>query len=261
MKIRMKKKIGFKETVFRKFLTGLATLLPTIITIFIIVKVVEFIGDNVGLHIVNFLQAVINRVGNYSKEEPFEFSYPRLVGFFLALTIIYFIGLFLATFIGRKMWGFLERRIERLPLVSFIYPSVRQITRFLFGSEETGTRYKGVVAVEYPRKGVYSIGFITGEGFEEIEKKLKTNFVTVFVPSSPTPMTGYVLTVPKEEIIELPFKVEQVFRYLISGGVVAPHHEIEEGIPLDDIVARKLGGEKPSVEQKNDQKGDSEKGA
>ena len=258
----MKRKLGLKETVLRKFITGLATLLPTIITIFIIVKVVEFTTDNIGVYVVQALAAIINSVGAYPSDDPFKFDYPSLSGFFLALAIIYFLGLFLATFVGRKIWGFFERRVEKLPLVNFIYPSVRRITKFLFGSEEDAeSGYKGVVALQYPRKGIYSIGFVTGEGLEAIEEKEQREFVTVFMPSSPTPMTGYVITVPKDEIIELPFKVEQVFRYIMSAGVVGPHVEVEEDLIGAQLEMKEAEKKIAPPEDASDEKRDSEKSA
>jgi len=257
--MKMKRNLGLRETVLRKFITGLATLLPTIITIIVIVKIVEFVSDNVGVYVVRALTAIINRIGTFPQDEPFEFDYPKFLGFFLALAIIYFLGLFLATFIGRKVWGFFERRVERLPLINFIYPSVRQITKFFFRSEpDSESKYKGVVAVEYPRKGIYSIGFITGEGLKAVEKKVQAKFVTVFIPSSPTPMTGYVLAVRRDEIIELPFKVEEVFRYIMSAGVVEPHAELPEDLTDAQQKTEKAAGKIAPPENKSGEKKGSE---
>ena len=226
----MKKNTGLKASVIKNFLKGLAALLPTVITIIIIVKAIEFINKNIGFYVIEVLEGIINwmrlllvRTLNFRFERPFEFRYPQLYGFILALAGVFFLGRFLASLIGRKIWGFFERRLEKLPLVSLIYPSVRQITEFLFkGKEEKSAIYKGVVALEYPRKGIWAVGFVTGEGLPSLHEKTGKEAVTIFIPSSPTPLTGYIIIVPKDETVELPFKVDEVFRFVMSGGVITP---------------------------------------
>jgi len=223
-------KTGLKENIIKNFLKGLAALLPTVITIIIIVKAIEFINENIGFYVIRALEEIINWVGlllektfQFKFEHPFEFRHPQLYGFILALAAVFFLGRFLTSLIGRKIWGFFERRLEKLPLVSLIYPSVRQITEFLFKQkEEKAAAYKGVVAVEYPRRGIWAVGFVTGEGLAAVHEKTGKEAITIFIPSSPTPLTGYIIVVPKDETIALPFKVEEVFRFIMSGGVITP---------------------------------------
>jgi uncharacterized membrane protein len=100
---------------------------------------------------------------------------------------------------------------------------VKQLVDFLFSENET-PRFSGVVAVEYPRKGIWSVGFMTGESLKTIEDKLPDS-VTIFIPSSPTPFTGYTITVPKKDTIDLPLTVEEAIRFAVSGGVLVPDHQ------------------------------------
>ena len=82
--------------------------------------------------------------------------------------------------------------------------------------------FNRVVALEYPRKGLWAIGLGTGQGLQVLGRNLKRDFLTVFVPSSPTPFTGYVITVPKEEVVEVDLTIEEALRFIISGGVITP---------------------------------------
>ena len=229
----MERKSNLKGSILRSFLKGMAALLPTVITIIVIVKAIEFINENIGFYIIKALEEIINWIAlllektfDFRFEGPFRFRYPQVYGFILALAAVFFLGRFLASLIGRKIWGFFERRMEKLPLVSLIYPSVRQITEFLFkDKEEKASKFKGVVAVEYPRKGIWAVGFATGEGLPTLEEKVGKKVITVFIPSSPTPLTGYIIVLPKDEVIELPFKVDEVFRFIMSGGVITPSRQ------------------------------------
>jgi uncharacterized membrane protein len=108
----------------------------------------------------------------------------------------------------------------RFPIIRFIYPFIRQVTDFIFS--ERRVSFRTVVAVEYPRKGCWSIGFTTGKGLEAIEKRAGRELMSVFIPSSPTPMTGYVIFVSIEDAIVLDLTVDEAFRLVISGGVIKP---------------------------------------
>jgi uncharacterized membrane protein len=110
----------------------------------------------------------------------------------------------------------------RTPFLRQIYPYVKQITDFILTQEEKKKMFSKVVAVEYPRKGMWSMAMVTGSGLKKIADHTEKECVTVLIPSSPTPFTGYVVTVPKEEIIELDMTIEEALRFAVSGGVIAP---------------------------------------
>jgi uncharacterized membrane protein len=92
----------------------------------------------------------------------------------------------------------------------------------LLTPDEQKKMFSRVVAVEYPRKGIWSLGFVTGSGFENVVNLIKREFLTVFIPTSPTPFTGFVITVPKKHTIDLDMTIEEAFRFVVSGGVIAP---------------------------------------
>ncbi|MCH8053202.1 MAG: DUF502 domain-containing protein, partial [Planctomycetes bacterium] len=103
-------------------------------------------------------------------------------------------------------------------------PTVKQVTDFLFGDRQI--EFGGVVAVEYPRRGVWSLGLLTGPAMKTIEKTASADdLVTVFIPSSPTPVTGYTITVPRADVIELALSIDEALRFTISGGVIKPPSE------------------------------------
>ena len=157
-----------------------------------------------------------------------------LIGLVVAVSVIYVVGGLLSNYIGRKLFEATERLLMRLPVVKLVYPSVKQVTDFLFarGSEER-IKFSRVVAIEYPRKGIWSIGLVTGDTLKPVQGLAGRACVTVFLPSCPTPFTGYVVTIPREDAVDLPLTIDEVMRYLISGGVVVPPRHAETGQPIE----------------------------
>jgi uncharacterized membrane protein len=149
--------------------------------------------------------------------------YMNVIGLLVAIIAVYIAGRLLGGFFGRRIYRKLEDVITSLPVVKQVYPYVKQIVDFLF-SDDRPIKFNRVVAIEYPRKGVWSVGFATGGPMRSIEARAGTS-ITVFVPSSPTPFTGYTITVPREDTIELPISVEEAIRFAVSGGVLVPDHQ------------------------------------
>ncbi len=144
----------------------------------------------------------------------------HLIGFLIAVIIVYFLGFFLASFIGRSTLRAVEKALNRLPLVRAIYPNIKQVTDFLFGEQKL--EFSGVVAVPYPSKGIWSIGLLTGPPMQVLENRAGEQLVTVFIPSSPTPVTGYTIAVPRRDVLELAISIDEALRYIISAGVIKP---------------------------------------
>jgi uncharacterized membrane protein len=145
-----------------------------------------------------------------------------IAGFLIALVAVCIIGAILASVVGKTLWRSIERFIMNTPLLRRVYPYVKQITDFFLTEEEHKKKYSQVVAVEYPRKGIWSIGFVTGSGIQKVSDKVEEEFLTVLIPNSPTPVTGYVILVPKEQTIPLDMTVEEAFRFAVSAGVITP---------------------------------------
>lgn len=148
------------------------------------------------------------------------------VPFFLALLILalYLLGKSMAAGIGRLFWRSFEQIIHRLPLIRNVYASVKQVSDFLFSEREI--QYSRVVAVEYPRKGIWSLGFVTGESMRDIQGVAGEPVLSVLMPTSPMPMTGFTITVRQSEAVELDISVDQALQFIVSCGVVVPPEQV-----------------------------------
>jgi uncharacterized membrane protein len=146
------------------------------------------------------------------------------------ILLMYVLGKFLAAGVGRVTWGLAERGVGRLPLVSNVYSSVKQVTDFMFTESEI--QYTRVVAVEYPRKGIWSLALVTSESLLDIRSAANEPVLAVLVPSSPMPITGYTMTVKKSEAIDLDLSIDQALQFIVSCGVVVPPHQRPR--PLDN---------------------------
>ena len=144
----------------------------------------------------------------------------QITGFILALVGVCIIGALLASVVGKTLWRIIENALMNTPLVKKVYPYIKQITDFVLAKKELS--FTKVVAVQYPRSGMWSVGLVTGSGLKRITGSSQKEFLTVFVPTSPTPFTGYVIMTPKEETIELEMTIEEALRFTVSGGVITP---------------------------------------
>ena len=226
-------RIGFGEDFRRFFLRGIAALLPTLITLWLLVWVWDFLWGNLGRHIIWGIKQIwfaLAEAGLVATEPAAYISWywreelvrTRVVGVLLALVLIYVIGVFVGHFIGRTMWRLAEMIVMKVPLVRAIYPAVKQVTDFLLTERKGQFHASRVVAVQPHEQGIWSIGLVTGSGIAPLEKAVGEEMVTVFVPSTPTAFSGYVLVVPRRSVVELPLTVEEAMRLLLTGGVVTP---------------------------------------
>jgi uncharacterized membrane protein len=144
----------------------------------------------------------------------------QITGFVVAIIGVCAIGAFMASVVGRTLWHMIEKMLFNLPLIKQVYPYIKQVTDFLLAKKNL--TFSKVVAFEYPRKGTWSVGLVTGNGLKKVVNALGHELLTVFVPTSPTPFTGYVIMTPKHETIELDMSIEEALRFVISAGVITP---------------------------------------
>ncbi len=149
----------------------------------------------------------------------------RTVPMFLALflLVLYLTGKFMAAGVGSYVRRIGEGLVERTPIVNTVYSAAKQITDSIFSEQEV--QFNRVVAVEWPRKGLWTIAFVTGEGFKELRDVAGEPIVSLLVPTSPMPATGFTCTVPKRDTIELNITVDQAVQFIVSCGVVIPTHQ------------------------------------
>ncbi len=247
----------------RFFLRGLVVLLPSILTLWIVVKAYQFVDSAIAEPINRGVRLSIAEASNYwsplrEKFDPSETQlsaalanagakavspdalriklrydnilewwnshwYMNLIGLMVAIIAVYTAGRLLGGLLGRGLYRRIERLITSLPIFKQVYPYVKQIVDFLF-SDDKQVKFSRVVMIEYPRKGIWSIGFHTGNAMKSINDQTGES-VTVFVPSSPTPFTGYAVNVPREDVIELPISVEEAVRFVVSCGVLIPMNQ------------------------------------
>ena len=271
------KKFSFGANFRKFFVHGLAILLPTVLTIWMLLAAYQFVQGRIAQPINAGVRELIVRFTDLPKvvaedekahetklknEDPTKIKawrdgerYEELlrldtrrdvlgskwasysaaldwIGLVLAIALIYIVGIVVTSFIGRRLYHRGEVLINRVPLIRRVYPAVKQVTDFFMGAENKGmSTFSRVVAVEYPRKGLWSIGLVTGQTMRDIESRAGVSCLTVFIPSSPTPFTGYVITVPKSDTIDVPISVEDALKFSVSGGVVIPRNqEIHAGI-------------------------------
>ena len=189
------------------FIAGVLVILPLFITIYILVVFFQFVGGILDQFINNYLREFLG------------FYIPGL-GLTLSLITIFLVGFLTTHFLGRRLYLILDKALRKFPLVRHVYPAVKQITAFLFASQQQA--FKKVVLVEYPRRGIWSIGFITNESFQEVKQKTKQDLLNIFIPSSPGPLTGFFTLIPRKEVIFLDIAVEDAIKLLISGGLLNP---------------------------------------
>ena len=141
-------------------------------------------------------------------------------GVVLTLLIILTTGLLAANFIGQRLVSWWEKLLARIPVVNSIYNSVKQVSDTLFSS--SGNAFRKALLIQYPREGSWTIAFLTGKPGGDVANHLKDDYVSVYVPTTPNPTSGFFLMLPKRDVIELDMTVDEALKYIISMGVVAP---------------------------------------
>ena len=151
-----------------------------------------------------------------------RYTIPALLSIFIL--ILYFSGKFVAAGVGRILWTTTEKQVlQRLPLIRNVYSSVKQVTDFLLNEQEI--EFTRVVAVEYPRKGIWTVGFVTSESMLDIHSAANEPMISVLIPTSPMPATGFTVNVKKSESIDLNISLDEALQFIVSCGVVVPEHQ------------------------------------
>ncbi|MBT3340709.1 MAG: DUF502 domain-containing protein [Planctomycetes bacterium] len=203
----------------RLFIRGLGVLLPLAVTISLLVWLWTFLMDKV----IGRVESLVRLLPGCGPTEMSDLIVTSISAVALLL-IILLMGIWFSGFLGRRLYDVFERMLARLPFLGSIYPYIKQVTEFFFGEEKKVT-FQRVVALPYPREGLYSFAFLTGSSLRSLNNATGRELVSVFVPSSPMPATGYTLFVPPEDLIEINMTVEEALRAIVSGGVLVPEHE------------------------------------
>jgi uncharacterized membrane protein len=260
---------------FKKFFgRGLAILLPSILTLWILWQAFVFVFSNVAGPINAGTRAVIvwgvpkviddeslpewfvvspEELAKARASETYRASVPdkaikidlrrkyleeywrnhwylNLTGLLVAILLIYLAGVLLSNFLGKRLYSRLENLISRIPGFKQVYPHVKQVVDLVLGEKKMA--FRDVVLVEYPSKGIWTVGFLTGTSIRQIDQSAGAPVSSVFIPTSPTPFTGFTINVARDKITRLDLSVEEALRFVITAGVLTPENPTGEGSGL-----------------------------
>ena len=201
-----------KQTVKQKlrtyFITGLLVLVPLAITLWVLHAIISTMD-----------RSLLLLPQKWQPESLFGFEILGL-GTVLTVFIVFITGVLTKNFIGNSILSAWELLLKRIPIVSSIYSSVKQVSDTLFSS--SGNAFSKAVLLQYPRQGMWTIAFLTGTPNQEIAQHLQGEHISVYVPTTPNPTSGYFLIVSKADVIELDMSVDTALKYVVSMGVVSP---------------------------------------
>ena len=203
-------KLGIFARFRRYFLAGILVTSPILITVYVTWLIVTFIDAQVAGLLPNSL--------DFTKQLPHQI--PGL-GLIISIIVITFIGAITPGFIGRTLLKVGERILDKTPVVRSIYGAIKQIMETIMSTNSES--FREVVLAEYPRKGIWVIGFVTGETKGEVQTLNKEKLINVFIPTTPNPTSGFLLFIPKKDLIYMKMKVEDAVKMVISGGIVTPN--------------------------------------
>ena len=197
-------KLNIKKSIFssirNNFIAGIVVLIPIGITLYLTLFIIRVSGK------------IIPKEINPNNYLPFDIPGVEII---IALFVITFIGWLSLSFLGKKFFEFFNNVLKKIPILRTIYSAIGQMTETFTKSD---SKQKSVILLEYPRKGIWAVGFATKENEGVIRNKIGEEVMNVFVPTTPNPTSGFLLMVPKKEIIYLDVSFEQASKFIVSAG-------------------------------------------
>ena len=190
------------------FITGLLVLVPVVITFWVLSTLIQTMD-----------QSLLLLPEAWQPQALLGFSMIGL-GALLTLVIVFVTGVIATNIFGQQLILLWEAMLSRVPVVKSIYSSVKQVSDTIFS--DSGNAFRQALLIEYPRKGAWTIAFLTGEPGGEVSRHLPGKHVSVYVPTTPNPTSGFFLMLPKKDVVELDLTVDQALKYIISMGTVVP---------------------------------------
>lgn len=206
------------------FITGLLVLVPLVVTLWLLSTLIEILD-----------QSLLILPEDWRPQKLFGFSIAGL-GALLTVAVIFITGVIATNFFGQQLILLWEELLSRLPVVKSIYASVKQVSDTIFS--DSGNAFRKALLIEYPRKGSWTVAFLTGQPEGDVKNHLLGEYVSVYVPTTPNPTSGFFLMIPTNEVVELDMTVDQALKYIISMGTVAPDIKSEK-IKLRKLVKPK----------------------
>ena len=202
-----------KQNLKNDLIAGLLVVIPLATTIWLSVSLARWAID--------FLTRIPKQINPFDGLNPFLTNVLNFViGLAVPLLTILLIGLMARNIVGKWLLDFGERFLQAIPLAGSVYKTLKQILETLLGDSKT--KFRRVVMIEYPKEGIWTIGFVTGKVSSQLQSHLSRKMISVFIPTTPNPTSGWYAIVPEDEAIDLAITIEDAFKVLISGGIVSP---------------------------------------
>ena len=230
-RIKENKGLGYerwKQDLKNDLIAGLLVIIPLATTIWLTVTI--------AIWVIDFLTQIPKQLNPFEGLNPFLINILNfVVGFTVPLLSILLIGLMARNIAGKWLLDFGERFLQAIPLAGQIYKTLKQLLETLL--KDTNSKFRRVILVEYPRQGMWAIGFVTGNVSSDIQAQMPETMLSVFIPTTPNPTTGWYAVVPEKDVVNLSMSIEEAFKVLISGGIVSPNSPLP---PLEIPKERKI---------------------
>ena len=237
--------MGFSKSIKRSFWKGLAALLPALLTVIVLAFGIRLVHTYMGQYVNDAVVQILAWSSGWTYEEIaawYSDHFLDWTGVVVAIVGLCVAAYFVGTFLGARIIRLVESWMLRIPVLRRVYPGAKQVSEFFFS--ERAVEFRRVVAVEFPRKGMWMVAFVTGRSIKAISDRAGTELLSVFIPSTPAPVTGWVVSVARDEIVDLDITVDEAFQYLISAGVIVPKAErvesLKEGFQMSHEEAHAL---------------------
>jgi uncharacterized membrane protein len=218
-----------KQDLKNDLIAGLLVVIPLATTIWLTITIASWV--------IEFLTRIPKQINPYDNLHPILVNLLNLVvGLTVPLLCILLIGLMARNIAGRWLLDFGERLLQAIPLAGAVYKTLKQLLETIL--KDSNGKFRRVILVEYPRQGIWAIAFVTGTMSAEIQSKMARPMLSVFIPTTPNPTTGWYAIVPEDEVVNLSMPIEDAFKVIISGGIVSPTAS-SLSIPLQTPFSKK----------------------
>ncbi len=203
----------FKQDLKNDLIAGLLVVIPLATTIWLTITIASWVID--------FLTSIPKQLNPYNNLHPILVNLLNLVvGLTVPLLFILLIGLMARNIAGRWLLDFGEQVLQAIPLAGSVYKTLKQLLETIL--KDSKGKFRRVILVEYPRRGIWAIAFVTGTMSSDIQSQMTRQMLSVFIPTTPNPTTGWYAIVPEDEVLDLSMSIEDAFKVVISGGIVSP---------------------------------------
>ncbi|MGK7873769.1 MAG: DUF502 domain-containing protein [Xenococcaceae cyanobacterium] len=230
-----------KQDLKNDLIAGLLVVIPLATTIWLTITIASWV--------INVLPQIPKQLNPFDGLDPLLTNILNiLVGLAVPLMCILLIGLMARNIVGRWLLDFGEKFLQAIPLAGPVYKTLQQILETLL--KDSKSKFRRVVMLEYPRRGIWTLGFVTGKVSGQLQSHLSKPMLSIFIPTTPNPTSGWYAIVPEDDVINLSISIEDAFKVLISGGIVSPSGTSSVPISLPNSY-RKVPLETPLSEEKH----------